>query len=301
MTEKIKLTFLGTSDAVPSASRNHPAILLTYKGENILVDCGEGTQRQFRRARLNPCRITRILITHWHADHILGIPGLLKTLGLSNYNKKLFVYGPKGTKFLMKSLLELFGVREDFPIEIKEVSGRFFEADDFYLEAKAMQHGVRCNAYSFVKKARIKIDKKKLRNLKISSGPHLKNLKKGRSIIYKGRRYSAKKLTYKEPEKKISFVLDTSFNKNIASFVKGSNALVCESSYSHELKDLARRHHHLTASQAAKIAKKAKAKKLFLIHISQRFSKNMKDILKEAKEIFKNSYLPKDLDVVEIK
>jgi len=298
MTEKIKLTFLGTSDSVPSASRNHPAVLLTYKGENILIDCGEGTQRQFRKAGLNPCRLTRILITHWHADHILGIPGLLKTLGLSSYNKKLFVYGPKGTKFLMGSLLKLFGIREDYPIETKEVSGRFFETDDFYLEAGTMSHGIQCNAYSFIKKAQIRIDKEKLKKLKIPKGPHLKGLKKGRDIIYKGKKYSAKRLTYKEPEKKISFVLDTSFNNRVVPFVKGSDVLVCESSYIHELENLAKRHHHLTASQAAEIAKKAKVKKLFLIHISQRFSKKMKGVLEEARNIFKETYLPKDLDTL---
>ena len=111
MPEKIKITFLGTSDAIPSAARNHPSFLLTYQGENILVDCGEGTQRQFRKAGLNPCKITRILITHWHADHVLGIPGLLKTLALSGYNKTLYVYGPSGTRELMNSLLKLFGFR----------------------------------------------------------------------------------------------------------------------------------------------------------------------------------------------
>jgi ribonuclease Z len=78
MTEKVKIIFLGTADSVPSAKRNHTAILLSYKDENILVDCGEGTQRQFRMAGLNPCKITKLLITHWHGDHVLGIPGLLQ-------------------------------------------------------------------------------------------------------------------------------------------------------------------------------------------------------------------------------
>ena len=122
MTEKMKIFFLGTSDSIPSAERNHPAFLLTYPGENILIDCGEGTQRQFRKANLNPGKLTRILITHWHADHILGIPGLLKTLALSGYNKTIHIYGPRGTKFLMKSLLKLFAFKENFPIEIYEVA-----------------------------------------------------------------------------------------------------------------------------------------------------------------------------------
>ena len=82
MTAKIKVTLLGTSGQIPSANRNHTAILLTYEGENILIDCGEGTQRQFRKARLNPCKLTKLLITHWHGDHVFGIPGILSTLAL---------------------------------------------------------------------------------------------------------------------------------------------------------------------------------------------------------------------------
>ncbi|KKK90177.1 hypothetical protein LCGC14_2725720, partial [marine sediment metagenome] len=144
----IKLTFLGTSASIPSAERNHTAILLTYYGENILVDCGEGTQRQFRKARLNPCKITRILITHWHADHILGIPGLLKTLALSGYNKTLFIYGPKGTKILMKTLLKLFAFKGEYNIKVEEVNEKFFETKDFYLKTKKMTHRVPCNAYA---------------------------------------------------------------------------------------------------------------------------------------------------------
>ena len=108
MASSIKLTFLGTADQIPSADRNHTAILLTYEGENMLVDCGEGTQRQFRKAGLNPCKITKILITHWHGDHVLGLPGLLSTLSLSGYNKKLYIYGPKGTKEYVREMLRVF-------------------------------------------------------------------------------------------------------------------------------------------------------------------------------------------------
>ena len=162
MTEKIKITFLGTSDSVPSATRNHPAVWLNYGGENILFDCGEGTQRQIRKAKLNPCKINRILITHWHADHVLGIPGLLKTLALSGYKKQLNIYGPRGIKIQMNSLLKLFGFREDYKIKVEEVEGKFFETEDFYLQAEKMDHRIPCNAYAFVKKGKLRIDKKKL-------------------------------------------------------------------------------------------------------------------------------------------
>ncbi|MEX0920779.1 MAG: ribonuclease Z [Candidatus Pacearchaeota archaeon] len=300
MAENIKIYFLGTSDSVPSAKRNHPSIWLNYKGENILIDCGEGTQRQIRKARLNPCKITRILITHWHADHVLGIPGLLKTLEMSGYNRKLFIYGPRGTKRKLKAFMEMFNVRGEYEIEVSEVSSNFFKGIDFSLNAESMTHGTPCNAYSFELKNKIRIDKKKLKKFKIKEGPHLKKIKEGKGIIYKGKKYSAKKLTYTEEGKKISFVLDTSFNKRIAPFVKNSNVLVSESTFMPDMKEKAKEYKHLTVDQVAKIAKKSKVGKLFLVHVSQRFSKNQEEVLKEAKKIFKNSYLPKDLDVVEV-
>jgi len=300
MTSKIKLTFLGTSDAIPSANRNTTSVLLTYKGENILIDCGEGTQRQFRKAKLNPCKITRILITHQHGDHVLGIPGLLQTLALSGYNKTLFIYGPRGTKQFMKNIFKTFAFKEKHKIEIKEISGKFFEADDFYLEARAMTHGTPCNAYSFVKKGQMRIDKKKLEKTKLPSGAFLKKLKQGKNITYKGKKYLAKNLTFTEGEKKVSFVFDTSMNKAVVPFVKDSDLLISEATFSSEFEEKAKKHNHLTAAQSAQIAKKAKAGKLILTHISQRHQKEPQKFLNDAKKVFKNSFLVKDLESMEI-
>jgi len=295
----IKVVFLGTSDAVPSAERNHTSILLNYKNENILVDCGEGTQRQFRKAELNPCKLTRILITHWHGDHILGIPGLLQTLSFSGYEKTLFIYGPKGTKEFMNQIFKTFIFQGRFKIQVEEVENKFFENEDFYIEAKKMSHGVPCNAYTFVEKTKIKIDKKKLKKTKIN-GPILQKLKQGKDIVYDGKKYLAKNLTYKEEGKKISFVFDTSFNKDIIPFVKNSDLLVCESTFGEELEEKAGEYKHLTAKQSAEIAKKSNSKKLVLTHISQRYNKSQANILKTAKNNFKNSVLAKDLDIFEI-
>jgi ribonuclease Z len=295
----IKLVFLGTSDAVPSKERNHTSILLNYKDENILIDCGEGTQRQFRKADLNPCKLTRLLITHWHGDHVLGIPGLLQTLNFSDYSKPVIIYGPKGTKEFMNQVLKTFIFQGKFNIEVKEVEGKFFENDDFYLEAKKMTHGVPCNAYTFVQKNKIRIDKKKLMKTKIQ-GPILQKLKQGKDIIYDGKKYLAKNFIYHEEGKKISFVLDTSLNKDIVPFVKNSDLLVCESTFGEEFEKKAGEYNHLTAKQTAEIAKKSNSKKLILTHISQRYSKNPESILKTAKKIFKNSSLAEDLEIVEI-
>ena len=119
MATKIKITFLGTADAIPSVRRNHSAVFLSYDAENILFDCGEGTQRQFRKARLNPGKVTRILITHLHGDHVLGLPGLMQTLSLSNYNKTLYIYGPKGTKQFVREMLNTFKFQENYPIKVE--------------------------------------------------------------------------------------------------------------------------------------------------------------------------------------
>jgi len=301
MSDKIKLTFLGTASAIPTVKRNHTAIFLDYKGEHILFDCGEGTQRQFRKARLNPCKVNRILISHWHADHVLGVPGLLQTLALSGYNKTLHIYGPKGTKEFMKRILDTFIFKEKYSIKVEEVSGKFFEADDFYLEAKPMTHGIPCNAYNFVVKDKLRIDKKKLTRAKISSGPLMSKLKQGKDISYNKKKYKNKDLTYLEKGKKISVVMDTGMNKEVVSFVKNSDLLICESSFDSTFKDKAKGYLHLTAEQAGEIAKKSKSKELILTHISQRHEKNFLGILSEAKKEFKNVSIVKDLDVVEIK
>jgi ribonuclease Z len=296
----LNITFLGTSDAVPSAERNHTSILLTYEGENILVDCGEGTQRQFRKARLNPCKITRILITHWHADHVLGLPGLLKTMELTGYNKTLCIYGPKGIRNRVEKMFEAYGNVNEYKIIVQEVSGKFLDAKDFYIEAEEMVHGVKCVAYNFVKKGQVRIDKEKLEKFKIPSTKELQNLKEGKSVSVNGKKYSAKQLTFKEEDLKISFVLDTSENNKIVPFVKNSDLLICEATYDSDLEDLAKERGHLTLKQSAEIAKKSKAKKLILTHISQRHYPERKRLLEDAKKIFKETVLVKDLDAVEI-
>lgn len=298
----IKLTFLGTAGAVPSAKRNHTGILLSYGSENILIDCGEGIQRQFRKARLNLCKVTRILITHWHGDHVLGLPGLMQTLAFSDYKKTLHIYGPKGTEKYMKKMLETFVFVNKISLKIHEVDkeGIFLDEEDFYLESKKMTHGIYCNAYCFVKKGKLRINKQKLTKSGLPSGPILSKLKQGEDIVYQGKKYKAKDLTYMADSVKICFVMDTSLNKKIVPFVDDSDLLVAEATLGSELESIAEERKHLTSKQAAEIAKKAKVKKLAITHVSQRYDKDFSQILKQAKEIFKKSYLVEDLEIIEV-
>lgn len=297
---KIPITFLGTSQAIPTAKRNHTSILLQYKDENILVDCGEGTQRQFRKAHLNPCKLTRLLITHWHGDHILGIAGLLQTLLLNGYSKTLYVYGPKGTKQDLGELINLLVPYNKIPLKVEEVSeGKFLETSDFYIESIPLQHGIPCNAYSFVEKEKIRLDRVKLKKLKLPNSPLMGELVKGKDIEWKGKKIKAKDIIYKQDQRKITFILDTAINENCHKIAKGSDVIISEAVYLENEKELAALHEHLTAGDAGLIAKKAGAKKLYLSHLSQRYDGNEKLILREAKKNFKNTIIAEDLMMIE--
>jgi ribonuclease Z len=289
-----KIVFLGTSQAIPTAKRNHVAVLLRYKGETILVDCGEGTQRQFRKAHLNPCKITKLLITHWHGDHVLGIPGLLQTLALSNYSKTLEVYGPKGTKRRFQFMLNMFVFAGKIKVKIHEVSkGKFYE-NDFILEAFPLKHSTKTIGYIFKEKDRVKVKKDKLRKLGLR-GPIVGKIQKGKSVVVKGKRIKAKSLTYVKKGKKVAFVFDTGLCKSCYKAAKNADLAIIESTYIEKEVGRAKEYHHLTAKQAATIAKKSGVKKLYLTHLSQRYDKNPKQILKEAKKTFKNTVLAEDL------
>jgi len=297
---KIPVIFLGTSQAIPTARRNHIAVLLKYKDETILVDCGEGTQRQFRKAKINPCKLSRLLITHWHGDHVLGLPGLFQTLALNNYTKTLHIYGPKGTKRFIDLIYRLFIFKEKLKIKVEEVSGKFFETDSFYLEALPLKHGAPTNSYVFVEKDKRRLDKKKLEKLGIPSSPLLKQLQLGKSIKHKGKTVKASEVSYIEKGKKISFILDTALVENCHKSAKGADLLIAEATYAEQDKDLALRNKHLTSSQAAGIAKKGKVGRLVLAHISQRYQGNEKILLKEAKKVFKNVKIAEDFDRIEV-
>jgi ribonuclease Z len=299
--EKIKLTFLGTGSAVPTKKHNHPALLINYKDENILIDCGEGTQRQFRYADLSAAKITRLLITHWHGDHILGIPGLMQTLAMNDYSKKLHVYGPKGTKRYMSEIMNIFAFIGKIDMEIHEVDNEtVFETKDFQIKSERLSHGTECLAYSFIEKAKTRLDKKKLKKFKLPNSPLLGELQQGKDIIFNGKKIKASDVCYKQESRKVTIILDTGLCDSAIRTAKDADILVCESSYLESDKDIAEDRNHLTAKQAATIAKKAKAKSLYLVHLSQRYEGIPKVIEKEAKSIFKSTTIANDLDVVEI-
>ena len=303
MVEKIELTFLGTGSTIPTKRRNHPAVLLKYKAENILFDCGEGTQRQFRKASLNPCKITKILISHWHGDHVLGLPGLLQTLNMNGYGKDLIIYGPRGSKKAFQEMVgPYFPHREmNYNIVVKEVKdGVAFDNDEFMIEAAGLDHGCPVLGYAFIVKEKKRLDKEKLAKLNIPNSPLVGELVKGKTVEIGGKKVDGKKLMYMEAQRKVAFVMDTQKCDGALKIAKDADILISEATYSKEDQDISDERGHMSSTDAASIAKKAKVKALVLIHLSQRYEGIPKVILEEAKEVFADVIIPEDLESVEL-
>ena len=283
---------------LPTKERNTNAIFVSYNTEGILIDCGEGTQRQLRLAEISPTKVTKILITHWHGDHVLGIPGLIQSLGASNYTKKLEIYGPKGTLKFLKNMLNGLVFKSRINYEVKELNkGKFFENKDFYLECNKVKHGIACLSYSLIEKDKLKINLNYTKKFGLTQHPLLGELQRGKDIVYNGKKISVKKATTVKSGKKICFVLDSYYDKKLVSIAKNSDLLVSEATWLE--KDKLVDKEHLSAKDSGKVAKQAKVKKLVLTHFSQRY-KNLNEVLNEAKKEFKNVEVAKDLMSLEI-
>ncbi|MEM3113308.1 MAG: ribonuclease Z [Candidatus Pacearchaeota archaeon] len=302
MSEKIEVVILGSGSAVPTARKNHQAIWMKYKAESMLFDCGEGTQRQIRKADLNPCKINRIFISHWHGDHILGLPGLLWTLALNDYKKTLEIYIPKGTKKYIDKLLDFFVFVGKINLSVKEIDkGVIFENNDFRIIAERMCHTTKTLGYSFVEKDVLRIKKDKLKKLKLKDNElkKLSELKFGKDIVIEGKKIKYKDLTYKQKGRKITIIPDTMKFPSLWKFAGNSDLLISESNFYDEI-HLAEEKKHLTSIDAAQIAKKSKSKKLILVHISQRHESHENELLKNARKYFKNTFLGEDLMRIEL-
>jgi len=291
----MEITFLGTSAVQPTRDRNPTSILLTHGSENILIDCGEGTQRQLKIANLKITKITRIFISHWHGDHILGLPGLIHTLGASEYSKCLEIYGPKGTKKYMEYLLKFFLNKEKIKIKTIEIvkEGKFLETRDLEFYSVNLEHSCPTLGYIIKEKDKRKINLPYLKKFGLKEDPIIGKLQQGEDITYKGKKISAKKATKTIPGKKISILLDNTPTKKLIKPIENSDILIMEASFASELREKAKQYKHSTAEQAAEIAKGSKAKKLILTHIGKRY-KSSAILVKEAKSIFPKTKAAED-------
>ena len=295
----IRVTFLGTGCMQPTKNRNHAGILLSYKNENILMDCGEGIQRQMRFAGVKPAKITKLLITHWHGDHVFGIPGLLSAMGADKADKTLKIYGPVGSKNYIEHMFKSFAAKEIIGHEVIEVTkGTIFESDDFILEAQPLKHSVHCIGFSFIEKDRRRIIVGTAEKLGLR-GPILGRLQQGEDVIMDGKKIKSKDLTYRVIGKKISYISDTLPCDGADKLARDADLLISEGTHLDDIKEKTAKVMHLTVKQAALIASENNAKKLIITHISPRY-KAPSEALAEAKIYFDNSKVAEDFMTIKI-
>jgi ribonuclease Z len=271
----------------------------------MLFDCGEGTQRQMRIAKIPFMKLDKIFVSHFHADHCLGLGGMIQTMDLFQRRKKLEVYGPKSIHDVIEKVITTgHFVLEGFDLEINEVrprrAGRIYSDKNFMIKCAKLDHGVPSLGFSFEEQPKRKFLKKKALELGVPEGIQFKRLQEGESVKVGKKTVKPDQVLDKPvPGLKVTYIPDTRPCAAAVELAKGSDVLIHESTFSHDEQESAIEGKHSTAKEAAKIAKRAKAKKLYLVHISQRY-KDPKILEKEAREIFPESYLAEDFDTISI-
>jgi ribonuclease Z len=301
-----EILFLGTSASAPSAHRGLSAQVVKHDEYRFLIDCGEGTQRQILQSGLGFKNLTRILLTHGHLDHILGLGGLLSTFLRWEAVNELEIYGGRSTLDRVHDLLYgvvLRGKQPPMPLKMNEIKpGLFFETDDFTVTAFPVSHrGPDCLGYVFEGKARRPFLPEKADALGVPFGPERRDLVAGREItLTDGRRVQPDDvLGPLHKGTKLVVTGDAGKTGNLVEVCREADALVIESTYLEEEAEMAGQFSHLTARQGAELAVQAGVKKLILTHISRRYRE--KDVLKEAQAIFPNSVVARDFDTFQIK
>ena len=301
-----EILFLGTSASAPSAKRGLPAQIVTHDEYRFLIDCGEGTQRQILQAGVGFRHLTRILLTHGHLDHILGLGGLLSTFMRWEAIDQLEIFGGRTTLDRVRTLIEdvvLRGNQTPMPLHFREIKpGMFFEAEDFTITAFPVTHrGPDCLGYVFETKARRPFLPEKADALGVPFGPERRDLVAGKTITLPNGRSITPNEVLGEVERGIKLVVvgDAGRTDNLLEACKEADALVIESTYLDEEAEMASQFSHLTAKQGAELAIQANVKKLILTHISRRYRE--KDVLKEVQAIHPNATVARDFDVFQIK
>jgi ribonuclease Z len=298
------LTFLGTSASVPSPERNHPGLLIEAEGQRILIDCGEGTQRQLLRSGAGFRRLDQMLLTHGHFDHVLGIPGLFSTLRLRQSASVMTIHAsPDTLDVVVRMLAGLWGEgRAPIPLELVPLSeGRVIDASDFTVDCFPVRHRDTSSfAFSFESPARRHLLPNRLAALGVPDGPLRRELAEGRSVVTADGRMVDPEDVLGPPSgrKKLVIVGDTETTDGLGQYVADADLLVIEATFLEPDAAIARDYGHLTAREAASLAAASNVKRLVLNHISGRYPDE--EILTEATQIFANSQIARDFDRITI-
>ena len=295
----LELLFLGTGASVPSRDRATSCIAVRNGSDIILMDCGEGSQRQLMISPFSFMKIRAILITHLHGDHVFGLPGLLQTMSLSGRTEPLTVYGPEGIARCVDTFMSVTEGETSYPLDIVEVSGgESFECCNMTVSVYPTDHGIASVGFTVREKDRPgKLDKDKALSLGIQEGPEMSRIKNGETVRgvtpdqVLGPAVKGASVSYTGDTRKCASVIDGS---------KGATVLIHEATYMSSESDLALEHFHSTALQAAEAAKEAGVKKLLLTHVSNRYDE-LGVVEAEAKKVFEDTSAVSDMQLYEVR
>ncbi len=291
----MEITFLGTSGSIPTTKRNLPGIAIKIDGEILLLDCGEGIQRQFLLSKLSYMRIKNIVISHLHGDHFLGLSGLVQTMSFLGREDPIYIYTPKDSAKELKDYLGIGYYTQGFPININGVSNEEIKLEKLKINFARTDHSVptvACKIEEYSKRGKFNLEK--ANKLGIKPGPEFSRLERGEKITLNGKEISLEDVVGPNRKGKcIVYSSDTRPCESVIKLASDCDLLIHDSTFSHTLKDRALETFHSTAKDSGDVALEAKAKKLILTHISPRY--DGKELLEEAKEVFSSTMLAYDL------
>lgn len=286
---------------MPTAQRAPTAILVRRGGERLLFDCAEGTQRQLLRSNVGLIELREVFLTHYHADHYLGLPGMLKTFALRGRELPITIYGPPGLKELFGALRRIFG-RLTYPYELVELRpGEVLERGDYRLATFPVNHGVSAMGYALVEDPRPgRFDVGAADALGVPPGPERGALQRGETVtLADGRAVGPESVLGPErPGRKAVISADTAYSPAVVEAARGADLLVHEATFLADERDRAHETLHSTAGEAALAAREAGVRLLALTHLSTRYFGH--EVVEEARELFPDTVVPRDFDVVAI-
>jgi ribonuclease Z len=300
------LTILGFNSAIPTINSAPTAQFLEMEERHFLIDCGEGTQVQLRKAKARFSKINHIFISHLHGDHCFGLPGLIASFRLLGRETPLHIYGPKGIKEMLETVFRLTETHKGFEVVYHELdknySEKIFEDHRVEVYTIPLDHRIYCNGYLFREKPK----ERHLNMQEISKYPEIEtcdyhNLKLGKDFVLSDGYILKNEVLTKEPAKSVSYAFcsDTRYFESIVPVIENVDVLYHEATFLHDLKEMADYTGHTTALEAARIARKANVGKLILGHFSNRYG-DLSVFTNEAREVFPNTFLPKQLEPVKI-
>jgi len=291
----LDVLFVGTAGSAPSARRSLPATLVRRGGERLLFDCGEGTQRQLTRS-IGLVELEDVFITHFHADHVLGLPGMVKTFNLRGRERPLTIHGPPGLSRLFKTFAPLIG-GTGFELRLIELDhGEELERDGYRIAAFDVDHGVRAQGYALLEDSRPgRFDEARARELGVEPGPDFGRLQRGEAV---GDVTPDQVLGHARQGRKLVLTGDTAPSELVVAVAHRADLLVHEATFISEDAERAAETRHSTARGAAALAAEAEVKMLALTHLSARYP--VQEVREEARSEFEATVVPDDFDVVEL-